>query len=178
MKNNRRRFLLDSGGGRELEYLCIEAVTPTAMTVGYTRTGTSTAINPNVNYSLDGSSWNQMTAGVNVSVPSGSKIYFKGINNTLGNGTNYISFNASEPFSVSGNTTSLLYGDDFTDELDSLTGTYTFISLFKNSRVVNASGLLLPINTLDRCYISMFSGCTSLTSAPELPATSLASSCY
>lgn len=28
------------------------------------------------------------------------------------------------------------------------------------------------------CYYSMFSACTSLTTAPELPATKLAGSCY
>ena len=30
----------------------------------------------------------------------------------------------------------------------------------------------------DRCYYSMFEGCTSLTQAPNLPATTLARSCY
>ena len=37
----------------------------------------------------------------------------------------------------------------------------------------------LPATTLATiCYASMFFGCTSLTAAPELPATTLASSCY
>lgn len=37
----------------------------------------------------------------------------------------------------------------------------------------------LPGTTLaDSCYLSMFSGCTSLINAPELPATTLVSSCY
>ncbi|MBO7736004.1 MAG: hypothetical protein J6S67_25770 [Methanobrevibacter sp.] len=37
----------------------------------------------------------------------------------------------------------------------------------------------LPATTLyDSCYYSMFSGCTSLTAAPDLPATTLAASCY
>ena len=37
----------------------------------------------------------------------------------------------------------------------------------------------LPATTLtDSCYYSMFRGCTSLTQAPELPATTLADSCY
>ena len=37
----------------------------------------------------------------------------------------------------------------------------------------------LPATTLaDYCYESMFKGCTSLTTAPELPATTLADSCY
>ena len=37
----------------------------------------------------------------------------------------------------------------------------------------------LPATTLvDNCYYCMFEGCTSLTTAPELPATTLANSCY
>ena len=37
----------------------------------------------------------------------------------------------------------------------------------------------LPATTLaSNCYYSMFSGCTSLTTAPELPATALAAYCY
>ena len=39
----------------------------------------------------------------------------------------------------------------------------------------------LPVTTLvgtTLCYSNMFSGCTSLTTAPELPATTLASGCY
>ena len=37
----------------------------------------------------------------------------------------------------------------------------------------------LPATTLaNYCYCSMFSGCTSLTQAPKLPATTLAHSCY
>ena len=37
----------------------------------------------------------------------------------------------------------------------------------------------LPATTLaDYCYQNMFEGCTSLTKAPELPATTLAGSCY
>ena len=37
----------------------------------------------------------------------------------------------------------------------------------------------LPATTLvESCYSSMFNGCTSLTTAPNLPATTLAKYCY
>ena len=37
----------------------------------------------------------------------------------------------------------------------------------------------LPATTLaDYCYLSMFQGCTALTTAPVLPATTLADHCY
>ena len=43
----------------------------------------------------------------------------------------------------------------------------------------NEGRYCLPVTTLvSFCYMSMFSGCTSLTTAPELPATILSLSCY
>lgn len=38
--------------------------------------------------------------------------------------------------------------------------------------------LILPATTSANCYLEMFMGCTSLTSAPDLPATELAEKCY
>ena len=48
---------------------------------------------------------------------------------------------------------------------------------------MNCSGLttapVLPATTLaDNCYRQMFYGCTALTTAPVLPATTLVSECY
>ena len=46
---------------------------------------------------------------------------------------------------------------------------------FKNSPLVDASELILPATCIgDRCYASMFAGCTLLEKAPnELPATTV-----
>lgn len=59
-------------------------------------------------------------------------------------------------------------------------GTSAFAFLFYlNSNLIDASGLEMPATTLaDSCYGSMFNGCSALTSAPALPATTLASLCY
>ena len=38
--------------------------------------------------------------------------------------------------------------------------------------------LILPASTAANCYLEMFMGCTSLTHAPDLPATTLADKCY
>ena len=84
-------------------------------------------------------------------------------------------------------------------------GTEAFMWLFYQTNVVDASKLILdydelwplayygmfknctslttapelPATTLDRfCYAFMFEGCTSLTTAPELPAMTLAQHCY
>ena len=53
-----------------------------------------------------------------------------------------------------------------------------FCYLFKDCTVLT-SAPDLPATTLAyRCYFKMFEGCTSLTSAPELKATTLAPNCY
>ena len=53
-----------------------------------------------------------------------------------------------------------------------------FCNLFNGCRVLT-SAPELPAKTLaDNCYKNMFNYCTSLTSAPVLPATTLANSCY
>ena len=55
---------------------------------------------------------------------------------------------------------------------------YCFIKLFENCASLT-SAPELPATTIgNSCYYAMFSGCTSLTSAPELPATTLVNSCY
>lgn len=43
---------------------------------------------------------------------------------------------------------------------------------------MKADGSRLDISEKKYCYAYMFSGCSSLTSAPELPATTLAVDCY
>ena len=81
-------------------------------------------------------------------------------------------------YNVAGNIMSLLYGENFT-MYNQLDGPYKFAYLFsKCYQLVDASNLVMPVNTAENCYKSMFNGCTSLTTAPELPATTLADQCY
>ena len=53
-----------------------------------------------------------------------------------------------------------------------------FCSLFKGCSVLTSAPELPATTLASFCYSYMFSGCTSLTAAPELPATTLASFCY
>ena len=60
---------------------------------------------------------------------------------------------------------------------DTLTD-YVFCDLFKGCTSLTTAPEL-PLTTLSTyCYASMFQGCTSLTNAPQLPATTLARGCY
>ena len=53
-----------------------------------------------------------------------------------------------------------------------------FCSLFKDCAVLTSAPDLPATTLADDCYFKMFRGCTSLTSAPELKATKLADQCY
>ena len=89
-------------------------------------------------------------------------------------------FTISKKCNVKGNIMSLLYGDNFEGQTDLTGKNHTFYWLLgKCINIVDASELILPATTLaNSCYDGMFSGCTSLTTAPELPATTLANYCY
>ena len=53
-----------------------------------------------------------------------------------------------------------------------------FCSLFKDCAVLTSAPDLPATTLADDCYFKMFYGCTSLTSAPELKATTLEDQCY
>ena len=158
-----------------INHLYFEAIEP--MTVSFSRN--------DIEYSLDKKRWKTLPAGVSSpTINAGEKIYFKASGlvpmqdwdeGNVGIGT----FSCTGKCNVGGNIMSLLYGDDFVGQT-SLKGTYQFYKLFNNNtKIVDASQLVLPATTLaEQCYSSMFSGCTSLTTAPELPATTLANYCY
>lgn len=93
-------------------------------------------------------------------------------------------FSSTKTYIVAGNALSLLYGDNFSDKRVLPNVVYmnlsTFGSLFKNStHLISAKNLLLAVGgTTFNCYAYMFSGCTSLVEAPELPAKEAGNYCY
>lgn len=99
------------------------------------------------------------------------------------NGT-YQLFDADKVCYIAGKIGSLLADD-------STLATNAFRSAFSNGNSSNTNPdavtfvdidpldpLILPTVTSNSCYKEMFRACTSLTSIPDLPATTLASSCY
>ena len=53
-----------------------------------------------------------------------------------------------------------------------------FCRLFNECKVLTSAPELPATTLAENCYVGMFYGCTSLTSAPELKATTLADYCY
>ena len=94
------------------------------------------------------------------------------------NSSDYSSILIKGKVSLSGNIMWLL--DNGTGIIASIPNSYCFYRLFQNSTgLVSISENFLHATTLtDRCYDGMFYNCTSLTTAPDLPATNLATQCY
>ena len=151
--------------------------------------GSTDNVTPTLEYSTDKNTWNTITfdwtsgehtTELPVKLNTGEKMYFR--NNTRkfsGSYDNYITFSSSVSSNVGGDIRTLSNYLDVNSETTAQK--YMFSRLFKDNKyIVNASNLRLPYNTLkDDCYLRMFDGCNSLTTAPtELPATTLAFECY
>ena len=133
----------------------------------------------NLTYSINCSTWKTLLSNEKLTFNKRDVVRFKSnltSNSAIGIGT----FNVSKKYNVYGNIMSLLYGDEFIDKYSLSGNSYTFRYLFQSSTtLVNANNLILPATTLEyECYASMFSGCTSLVTAPELPAMELSVGCY
>ena len=111
----------------------------------------------------------------------GDKVYFRaGSSGNTGiskSTANYRRFTVNGSVSASGNIMSLLTQNESDWQMVQM-GNSCFCRLFYNCTSLTAAPELPATNLANSYYSYMFSGCTSLTSAPALPATTLASSCY
>ena len=134
-----------------------------------------------LSYSLDnGETWTELNS-TTPTIEGGSKVLFKGTCTPLwyspyGIGT----FSSTGQFDIEGNIMSLLFGDNFSGQTSLSGKTYAFYKLFSQcTKLKSAKNLSLPATILSHeCYQSMFSGCASLVTAPQLPATALTGNCY
>ncbi|MDO4525115.1 MAG: leucine-rich repeat protein [Bacteroidales bacterium] len=135
--------------------------------------------NPDVQYSLDGGeTWTALAAGDTITlVHKGDKALLRG-NNPEGfskRSNKYSSFTMTGKIAASGSVMSLIDG---TGETLVVPADYCFYSLFSGCTSLTQAPELPATTLAESCYRYMFEGCTSLTQAPELPATTLADYCY
>ena len=149
-------------------------------------TASNTSIAKTIDYKKNNGEWVSITSNTSSSAPKinvaeGDKIQFRGNNAQYASFSAYNSFSGSTAlFEAEGNIMSLIYGDNFKNNL-AISKAYAFFGLFRGcTKLVSAENLVLPATTLaNYCYYYMFNGCTSLTTAPSiLPATKLKDSCY
>ena len=103
------------------------------------------------------------------------KLYLRGKNNTKFYTSNGVRFVLSAKAGCYGNINTLL---DYENPPTTLAESYCYQSMFQGCTSLTTAPALSATTLADSCYSSMFYGCTSLTTAPELPATTLANYCY
>lgn len=145
-----KKLMLGLGNNQSKPYLEFVSSTPMTIKPIYTNSGVT------LQYSLNGASWTNTTSGA--STPSANVIYFRG--QATGTKSLFTSGSISNAWTFTGATNLEVYG-----KLD---------RLIQNALGGNEDILSIRNN----CYSSMFRSCTSLTVAPELPATTLATDCY
>ena len=163
--------------------LCLTANTDET-TVALNRKGSPSEVT--IEYSTDGcDNWTP----VDFSTATGTgtiklakkdmKVYFRNASATAtafsNSASDYFQFEVQGSAAASGNVMSLV-DKNFT--ATAIPNAYCFYGLFSGCTGLT-SAPELPVTTLaEGCYQSMFSGCTGLTEAPELPAYTMEEGCY
>ena len=128
-------------------------------------------------YSIDGKSWNPYTIGEAIYLLKNEVSFRAGEtgNEVFSKGKdNYYQFKISGEVAAKGNIMSLL---DRTCARNSVPS-FAFNNLFSGCTSLTSAPELPAMELAEGCYAWMFAGCESLTNAPALPATKLAKSCY
>ena len=158
------------------DYLCFTAE-QAGSTVAMAVNGTPTK-GQAFEYSTDGSNWSVFTPGTTTItlVNVGNKVYFRGDNITVSESiSTYYKFVVSGKIAASGNIMSLL---DKTCQSTIISNSYCYHSMFRGCTSLTTAPALPATTLANYCYHSMFNGCTSLTTVPALPATTLTNYCY
>ena len=124
--------------------------------------------------------WNGATTLSSVDNDGEYVLYLRGIGNTVitGNGSSYRWVLTGNNIKCIGNIENLLDYATVTAGNHPTMANYCYRSMFQGCTALTQAPAL-PATTLETyCYRSMFQGCTSLTQAPALPATTLIDSCY
>lgn len=162
------------------KYLTIEATSPGNIVITKGKNNIASAF-----YSLNNDDWVEVRSNsiATVQVQNGDKLLIKGTVNMSGayvySSETYFS-GSTASFKIYGNIMSLFYDDDFEGKKEFPTDREIACgSLFQNcTGLTDVSKLILPALVLggfsgNGSYSNMFRGCTSLTTAPALPATTL-----
>ena len=126
-------------------------------------------------YSIDGEQWEEMTTATTITLNnSGDSCHIAGMLSKSNTTSNYTQFKMTGKIAASGNCNYLWNYKNPDASLKQYCGYYMF-----NGCDSLTTAPELPATTLTfACYEYMFQGCTSLTTTPELPATTLADGCY
>lgn len=122
-----------------------------------------------LSYSINGGDWQAASSSKTLSVVPGDIIRFRGENQSVYR-LRFWQYTTAK-FEVYGNLESIVC-DDY-DKSGCFRGLFSGCET-----MLYADGLVMPLSLGERIFQGMFSYCTSLITAPELPATILYPSCY
>ena len=178
----------------ETPWLCFTASDDSTVSTKTQTEGTVSTPAPALEYSKDdGTTWtdfelsyydafgNLTTAGTTVPLASGEKMYIRAKSTNAafsdydGVNSRAIMFLMTGSIAASGNVMSLLDKDC---KITVIPSNMCFYILFGDCDVLTSAPELPATSLKYCCYAEMFANCSALTSAPKLPATTLADGCY
>jgi len=145
---------------------------------GDAKIGLSEATSPDVQYSFDGKSWVAWDYK-EITIPNGSTVYLKG-NNPKGFSKGFPMnnhFMMQGKIEAHGNIMSLIYGEHC-DAIPTIPNSCCFESLFEGCKSLLTAPEMPATTLTEGCYQFMYRWCFSLSVAPELPAKELRWGCY
>jgi hypothetical protein len=162
-----------------LPYLAFTASAEQTMTISVSGSYT---LHESLQYSVKGSKWAQLKAGTTITFggADGGILRLRGQSSggTASTLSKYakISFgNSNVPVACSGDIRNLI---DYKNYATVNTDEARFCYLFNGCTSLTTAPKLPATTLADNCYNAMFKGCKNLTSAPELPAKIATESCY
>lgn len=146
-------------------------------TVAMAKFGNPSAVS--LEYSTDGNTWSPFVVDTTTVTLAniGDKVYVRAT--SAGNTKIGTSSSAYHKFVMTGKIAAS--GNVYTlldQNGNAVLAEYCFNGLFRDCTSLTTAPELPATTLANYCYDFMFYGCTSLTTAPELPATALAQSCY
>lgn len=142
-----------------------------------------TSNNFSIEYSLNNSAWDNYDLNSVITLQNvGNNVKFRGLNDATTfldeneNYGEYLIFKMTGKIKAKGDVTSML--NEVGGNVDISDSEGTFVNLFSGCTALTKAPNLPSTSLSIYCYEKMFRGCTSLKSAPELPATALTERCY
>ena len=182
-------ILWEKQGGHDYsqDYFFVEDASGSANTLTIKKSS-SNSNTLTVYKSTDQVNWSSMgstnTTGITATIPANGKLYLKCTTTAWGNVYNTSSFltntiKCSGNHNVGGNIMSLIKGANFQNTTLDSTNKYAFQSIFTQSdNLISAGNLIMPSYIPEKGCFKMFDSCTSLTTAPNLPATTIETEAY
>ncbi len=134
-------------------------------------------------YSTDTATWSEWDGTVAIASAEHDgeqRVYMSGSSNKIitgANDSNYRWVLTGSNIACNGNIESLLDYKTVANGEHPVMGNYCYSNMFSGCTSLTTAPELPATTLASRCYFSMFEGCTALTTAPALPATTLAEYC-